>query len=281
MVTSMPKRCALYIRVSTCQQVDNGNSLVTQKVQLIQYARESGYTVCDIYCEGLSARNTKRPELQQLLADAADRRFDMVLVWAVDRISRSLADLIRLVERLRESDVDFVSITQEFDTSDPTGRLALHILGSFAQFERELLIERTKEGHLRRLHQSDWSCGPSPFGYRKENGKLIEVAEEARVVRQIFRLFLKLKSFIGVARELNRAGIQTRRGNAWSGNTVKEIVRNPVYAGANVYGRHKKGDTRLRPRDKWVVVPGMRKPLVRPETFDKAGALTQAIPRNP
>ena len=261
-------RCALYLRVSTDQQVD-GNSLTTQETQLLQYARARGYAVADIYVDaGLSGKDTNRPELQRMLADGERHRFDVVLVWAVDRISRSVPDLLRLIDTLREHGIDFAAVSQRLDTSDPAGLLTLHILGSFAQFERELLIERTKEGHLQRLLKADWSCGVVPFGYCKVDGKLVEVPEEAALVRRIFKLYLRLKSLRAVTTQLNKEGVQTRKGNHWHGNVVRGILVNPVYTGANVYGRHAKGDTRLKPREEWIVVPGMREPMVAQGTFE-------------
>ncbi len=216
----------------------------------------------------LSGKNTKRPELQRLLSDAMEQKFDIVLAWRLDRISRSLRDLIRLLWTLREASVEFAAIDQQFDTSDPAGMLTMHVLGSFAQFERELIIERSKQGHLRRLKRSDWSCGVVPLGYRKENGSLIDIPAEARLVRRIFQLYLKLSSLRAVANRLNGEGVNTRKGKAWSGNTVGYILSNPVYAGANVYGRHASGDTRLKDKAEWALVPNTRKPLVKPEVFE-------------
>jgi site-specific DNA recombinase len=259
--------------VSTEQQVD-GNSLATQKAQLLRYARDKGYAVTDIYVDaGLSGKDMNRPELQRLLGDAAKRRFDIVLVWKVDRISRSMKDFLGLIATLREHGVELAALDQQFDTSDPVGTLTLHMLGGFAQFEREMLVERTKEGHLHRLRRQDWSCGPVPFGYRKENGRLIEVPQEAAVVRRIFDLFLKLKRRRAVAMRLNEEGVKTRKGKLWTGNRVTDILLNPVYIGANAYGRHRRADARLRAKAEWTVVPGMRRPMVEPETFEKAQAL--------
>ena len=137
----------------------------------------------------------------------------------------------------------------------------------------EQMIERVREGHLRRLHDRDWSCGPPPFGYQKVGGKLVEVPGEAKVVRRIFELFLELKSRAGVARRLNEEGVRTRRGAKWHRNAVTYILKNPVYAGANVYGRFENGDTRLKDRDEWEVVQGMREPMVAVAIFGKAGEL--------
>ena len=267
MIAAKPHCCALYLRVSTGPQGE-GNSLITQKAQLLEYAKERGYSIADTYMDiGLSGKNTDRPELQRLLSDAMEQKFDIVLAWRLDRISRSLKDLIQLLWTLREANVEFAAIDQQFDTSDPAGMLTVHVLGSFAQFEREILVERTKQGHLRRLKKSDWSCGPVPLGYRKENGKLIEIPAEAKLVRRIFRLYLKLGSLRGVANDLNGDGIKTRKGRAWSGNTIGYVLRNPVYAGANVYGRHANGDARLKAKAEWSIVPNVRKPLVKSDVF--------------
>lgn len=272
----MTKRCALYLRVSTEQQVD-GNSLTTQKSLLLRHAKARGYAVADIYVDaGLSGMNMNRPELQRLIADAQRQRFDLVLAWKVDRVSRSVKDLLDLVAVLREHGVEFAAVDQQFDTSDPVGVLTLHILGSFAQFEREMLVERTKEGQMHRLHRQDWSCGPVPYGYRKENGCLVEVPEEAKVVRRMFEMFLQLKGRRVVALRLNDEGLRTRRGAFWTCATVTEILRNPVYTGANVYGRRRKNDFHLRDAQDWTVVDGMRDAMVAPDMFQTAQALIAA-----
>ncbi len=272
-----PTRCALYARVSTGPQVE-GSSLGTQRRQLMAYALARGYSVVDIYVDaGLSGKNMERPELQRLLADARARKFDVVLVARVDRISRSLTDLVRLVGVLREHGVEFTAVGQDFDTTDPLGLLTLHMLGSFAQFERELMVERVKEAHLSRLKARDWSCGPVPYGYRKVDGRLLERPEQAEVVRRIFRLYLEMRSYKGVARRLQQEGVHAPRGKKWYDITVKGILTNPVYAGCNVYGRHRHGDTRVRPREEWVVVPGMREAMVGPDTVLKAHAAVGAF----
>jgi site-specific DNA recombinase len=262
-------RAALYVRVSTDRQID-GNSLITQKAQLKRHCVTHGYEIVDVYIDaGFSGSNTKRPQLQRLLQDAAEGRMNLVLATRVDRVSRSMKDFLELISTLRDHGVGFTAIEQPFDTSDPSGVLAQSILGSFAQFERELLVERTKEGHLHRLKKGDWSCGPVAFGYRKEAGRLVEIPENASIVRRVFALFIELRSRRGVAVRFNDEGVKAPGGKLWSDSAVTSILRNPVYTGANVYGRHKKGDTRLRPREEWTVLPGMRKPMVEPETFQR------------
>lgn len=263
------KRCVFYLRVSTGLQVQ-GYSLAAQKTQLEQFAKQRNFILADIYRDaGLSGKHTHRPELQRLIKDAEAGQFDVVMVWAIDRISRNLVDLLDLVKRLRNCGVEFISISQDFDTTEPTGMLILHLLGSFAQFERELLVERVKESHMQRLQKSNWSCGPAPFGYRKENKGLIEVESEVKVVKHIFERYLQLKSIRGVTNELNSQSTLTRKGTVWFTNTVKGILKNPIYTGANVYGRYERGDTRLKSQSNWAIVPEMRAPIVELNAFNR------------
>ncbi len=266
-------RAGLYLRVSTTRQVD-GNSLTTQRAQLRRHAVLQGYDVADIYVDaGCSGKDMKRPQLQRMLTDARAGNLDLVLVTRIDRISRSMKDLLDVLSMLGDNGVKFTAVEQPFDTSDPAGVLAQSILGSFAQFEREMLVERTREGHLHRLKSGDWSCGPVPYGYRKVDGRLVEEPEKADVVRRIFDLYLELQSARGVALRFNEEGIKSPGGKFWGSNAVLSVLRNPVYMGANVYGRHKKGDTRLRPREEWTVIPGMREPMVDSDVFERAQAL--------
>ncbi len=273
-------RCALYLRVSTARQLA-GNSLATQESQLLRYVRARGYAVADLYVDaGQSGKNTDRPELQRMLDDARRRCFDVVLVWAVDRISRSLPDLLRLIDTLREHGVDFVAVSQDFDTSDPAGLLTVHILGSFAQFERELLVERIREGHRRRLHTRPFACGTPPYGYRREGGELVEDPDAAPLVRRIFRLYLEKKSARAVATQLNEEGVRARNGGLWRSHVLGNMLRNPVYAAANVHGRRVPGSS-FKPKEEWIVVPGMREPLVDPGVFGAAQELLQRDRRPP
>ena len=219
----------------------------------------------DLYRDaGLSGKNMERPELQRLLGDAREHRFDVVLVTKVDRISRSLQDLVKLLQALNEHAVDFAALDQDFDTGDPAGLLTFHVLGGFAQFERELMVQRVREAHLQRVKTRDWPCGPVAYGYRKVDGRLVEELKQAEVVRHIYRLYGEMRSYNGVARQLTEEGVPAPRGGKWSGETVRGILTNPVYAGCNVCGRHASGDARVRPREEWVVVPGMREAMVKP-----------------
>jgi DNA invertase Pin-like site-specific DNA recombinase len=140
--TNQTKRVGLYVRVSTSEQSSN-----MQLAELKEFAQARGWTVAGVYQDdGFSGKNTKRPELQRLLADASRRRFDAVLVWKLDRFARSLGDLIAMIQGLAEVGVDFVSLRDSLDLTTSQGRLMLHLLGAFAQFERDLIATRVQAG---------------------------------------------------------------------------------------------------------------------------------------
>ena len=145
-------KCAIYVRVSTDEQAKAGYSLAAQVDQIKSFIKNQGWAALDIYSDdGYSAKNRNRPALKRLLNDASEKRFDVVLAYKIDRLSRRLKDLIEIVEELSHYDVGFKSITELIDTTTPEGRLMFHQFGSFAQYERELIGQRTKMGSVTRI----------------------------------------------------------------------------------------------------------------------------------
>ena len=226
------KRCGLYIRVSTEMQTD-GNSLSTQETRLHRYVAQREWIVGKVFIEaGLSAKNTKRPALQQMLKWAKDGKIDVVLVDKVDRISRNLVDLLNLIGDLRIWGVAFVSASQSFDTSTSAGNLMLNVLGSVAQFEREIIGDRVRENMMERARKGLWCGGIVPFGYRvNAKTKALEVrAKEVERVKAIFAEFLRTRSLSGTCHKINSAGRVTRRGKAWSLVSIRRILSSPTYS---------------------------------------------------
>ena len=151
-------RCAIYIRVSTEEQAKGGYSLEAQEERLRFFARSQDWSVHKIFEDkGYSAKSLDRPAVKDLLCDAKLKRFDVILVYKLDRLSRKLKDLIEMVLKLNEYGVGIKSATESIDTTTPAGRLIFHQLGSFAQYERELISERTKFGMMKRLSQGLWN----------------------------------------------------------------------------------------------------------------------------
>src|SRR6186713_482940 len=212
-------RCAIYTRVSTDSGLDQEfNSLDAQYDAASAYIRSQAHARWSLlrtrYDDGgFSGGSTDRPALQRLLADVKARRVNVIVVYKVDRLTRSLADFAKLVELFDAHGVSFVSVTQQFNTTTSMGRLTLNILLSFAQFERELASERVRDKVAASRRKGKWTGGTVPLGYDAKNKKLTVNKSEAETVRTIFRLYLELKSFGRLVAELDRRGMVTKRRN--------------------------------------------------------------------
>ena len=193
-------RCAIYTRKSTDHNLDLAfNSLDAQREACEAYiksqAHEGWTLVPERFDDGaFSGASLDRPALQALLERVRARRIDIVVVYKVDRLTRSLADFAKLVELFDEHEVSFVSVTQSFNTTSSMGRLTLNVLLSFAQFEREVIGERVRDKIAASKRKGIWVGGPVPLGYRSVGKKLEIVPEEADLVRQIFADYLRLGS---------------------------------------------------------------------------------------
>jgi site-specific DNA recombinase len=242
-------RCAVYTRKSTEEGLDQEfNSLDAQREAAeayIQSQRSEGWTLLpDRYDDGgCTGANVDRPALQRLLQDVGTRRVDVVVVYKVDRLSRSLLDFARLMEVFEAHDVSFVSVTQQFNTATSVGRLMLNVLLSFAQFEREIIGERTRDKIAAARRRGKWTGGVPVLGYdvAPEGGRLVVNAEEAERVRAIFDLYLEHRGLIPVVEELARRGWRNKRyvtregkprgGGSFTKTTLHSLLRNPLYAG--------------------------------------------------
>ena len=234
-------RAAIYTRVSTPGQAEEGESLEMQKERLVSYAKAQGWKVVKVYEDGgYSGGTTKRPGFQQMVADARLKKFDVLLVYKIDRLSRSILDFHTTMKMLQDSGVSFVSLTQNFGTSTSMGRLMLAILVDFANFEREINIDRARDSYLNRLSHG-YHSGRTPFGYvRKEGNILVKNAEQAQVVKEIFSLAYQGISTRTIAEKFH----MTR-------DRVKSILDNPVYTGY-VSPRSDKHGHRVKDPSQWV-----------------------------
>src|SRR5665648_162677 len=194
-------RCAIYTRVSTDHGLDQEfNSLDAQYDAASAYIKSqahAGWTLIRSRYDdgGYSGGSTDRPDLQRLLDDIRSRKIDIIVVYKVDRLTRSLADFAKLVELFDAHDVSFVSVTQSFNTTSSMGRLTLNVLLSFAQFEREVIGERVRDKIAASKRKGIWVGGPVPLGYRVIDKKLVVVPEEAEAVRIIFTRSLEPVSY--------------------------------------------------------------------------------------
>jgi DNA invertase Pin-like site-specific DNA recombinase len=240
-------RCAIYTRVSSDQGLEQDfNSLQAQREAAEAYiksqAHEGWRLRRDHYDDGgFSGGSMERPALRQLLADVMAGHIDIVVVYKVDRLTRSLADFAKLVEMFDTHKVSFVSVTQSFNTTSSMGRLTLNVLLSFAQFEREVTGERIRDKIAASKKRGIWMGGVVPLGYKVESRKLIVDQAEAETVRFIFRRYLELQSLPALQRELLDQGIKTRRRALTSGRTIgnvaftngplSHILKNRLYLG--------------------------------------------------
>ena len=228
-------RCAIYTRVSTDERLDmEFNSLDAQREAALAYIAsqkgEGWILVGDHYDDGgFSGGSMDRPALQRLLRDVESGRMDVIVVYKVDRLSRSLTDFARIVEVFEKNKASFVSLTQQFNTTTSMGRLTLNILLSFAQFEREVIGERIRDKFAASRARGMWMGGTPPLGYDVRDRKLVVNDVEAELVRLIFARFLQVGSATKLAQELRRAGHTTK---SWTTQDGKHRPGKPIDKGA-------------------------------------------------
>src|SRR3954466_11395592 len=216
MKPAKPVRCAIYTRVSTDAGLEQDfNSLDAQHEASQAYIRSqahAGWTPLRAKYDdgGFSGGNTNRPALQRLLDDIQAGKVDVIVVYKVDRLTRSLADFAKLVELFDKHNVSFVSVTQQFNTTTSMGRLTLNVLLSFAQFEREVTSERIRDKIAASKRKGLWVGGKTPLGYEVRDRKVVVVELDAERVRTVFRLYLKLGSIQKLLGELRKRGIVTK-----------------------------------------------------------------------
>jgi DNA invertase Pin-like site-specific DNA recombinase len=244
-------RCAIYTRVSTDERLDmEFNSLDAQREAALSYIQsqkhEGWILVGDRYDDGgFSGGTMERPALQRLLRDVEHGVVDLVVVYKVDRLSRSLTDFAGIVEIFERHSVSFVSVTQQFNTTTSMGRLTLNILLSFAQFEREVIGERIRDKFAASRRKGMWMGGTPPLGYDVVERKLVVNETEADLVRLIFRRFPRIGSVTKLARELRCAGHTTkcwttqdgkhRRGKPIDKGALYKVLNNRTYLGQAVH----------------------------------------------
>jgi len=241
--------CAIYTRVSTTEGLaQEFTSLDNQRESAesyIQSQKSEGWSaLAERYDDpGYTGANTERPALQKLMADIKKGGINCVVVYKVDRLSRSLLDFTQLLEFFEQNNVTFVSVTQAFNTNTSMGRLTLNILLSFAQFEREIISERTRDKMAASKKRGKWVGGRPPLGYDidKIKRKLVVNPKEAEIVKEIFDLYLEKRSLLSVAVALNKNNRMTKSyatlegrksgGVKFKSTSIQSIVKNPFYIG--------------------------------------------------
>ena len=254
------KRVALYIRVSTARQDQEGYSIPLQKERLIAYCKAKGWVVAGMFVDpGHSGSTMDRPGLVNLMEGIDAGKYDVVLVYKLDRLSRSQKDTLYLIEDVfMANDVDFVSMQESFDTGSIYGRAMVGVLSVFSQMERETITERTMMGRAGRAEEGLWhGGGTDPIGYDYIDGELVVNVAEAEQVRMVYGFYAEGHSVTEISRRMD--GYRTKHGDWSHTSTVGNVLDNPLYAGtvhfdgATGRGRHtaivdKATDSRVKAR---------------------------------
>lgn len=250
-------KVAIYVRVSTTNQAEEGYSIEEQKDKLSSYCNIKDWSIYNIYTDGgFSGSNTERPALEKLIKDAKKKKFDTVLVYKLDRLSRSQKDTLYLIEEVFiKNGIEFLSLQENFDTSTPFGKAMIGLLAVFAQLEREQIKERMQLGRVGRAKAGKsmmWSRVAYGYTYHKGTGEMTINEPEAIVVREIFQSYLGGMSITKLRDKINE---EYPKNPSWSYRIIRQILANPVYCGYNQY----KGD----------IYKGNHKPIISKENYDR------------
>ncbi|MDP9412613.1 MAG: recombinase family protein [Pseudomonadota bacterium] len=265
-------RCAIYTRKSTEDGLEQEfNSLDAQREACAAYVlsqRHEGWVLVPGFYDdgGFSGGSMERPGLRALLQEVAANRIDVIVVYKVDRLTRSLADFAKIVEILDAADASFVSVTQAFNTTTSMGRLTLNVLLSFAQFEREVTGERIRDKIAASKKKGMWMGGVVPLGYEVNDRKLVVNEKEAEQVRHIFERYLALGTVVALQEELAARGVLSKRRISASGRqtgganfthgALSHLIQNRIYVGeVHHRGQHYAGE---------------HPPIINPELFERA-----------
>jgi len=297
-------KAGIYVRVSTLMQIDK-ESLRFQEERLRQYCKSQEYSIYKVYKEeGVSAKDTNRPKLAELLQDIREKKLQVVLVTKLDRISRSLRDSIELFRFFQDQECRFISITQNIDTTGAVGRFILNVLAAIAQVEIEIDSERSSEHMHHRAAAGKWNGGPICYGFttrerlckelkalgKKDSEALRKASEvcpepkrlyldgnEVPVVRKMYDYYLKFKSLRRATHLLNKDDLRTRKGKPWATPSVARILSNPTYIGKTWYGKRKSdivtGKLKKISPEKWKIVKGEHEGIITEEIYNKVQKL--------
>jgi site-specific DNA recombinase len=264
-------RAVIYTRVSTEEQAKEGFSLDAQREKCRKYVELNEWDFVGEYKDdGYSAKDLNRPAMQKLLRDVEKKAFDLIIIYRLDRMVRSVPDLHNLIERFDQNGVKFVSVTEHFDTTTATGRLFINIIAALAQWERENLSERVKMGMEQKILKGDRIGSHPPYGYDfDENYNLIVNSVEARILQRIYNEYLTT-GVHGIAIQLNKESIRTKQGKTWTDAAIAYIVSNPTYIGKNRWKyRSMVNGKRMVTKDDIITSDASHEPIITEDLFEE------------
>lgn len=277
------KTIAIYVRVSTEEQAEEGFSIQAQLETLRQYAKKEGYHIYKEYKdEGISGKAVdNRPGLKQMREDAKKGLFQQVTVWKINRISRKQLDLLMIVDELKKHGVAFRSYTEQFETETPMGQFALQMMGAVAELERNQIVDNVKMGMKQRARQGKWNGGVV-LGYdvvevkgsnqrKRKETKLAVNEKEANLVRRIFEYYANGKGLKAITNELNHLGYKSKHGRPFSVNTIKTILSNPLYTGKIRFNKQEDWNIKRRKgsNNNPIIAEGEHEAIITDELWDQ------------
>jgi site-specific DNA recombinase len=272
------KKAVIYARVSTEEQANEGFSIQAQLSELYRQAELLNLEVIKEYIdEGVSGKSiVGRPEMKKLLADARQRKFDIVLVYKLDRVSRKLKDALEISDELEHNNVQLMSLQENFDTTTPMGKMVFQMISSFAELERNTIVGRVKMGMTERAKQGKWNGGLC-LGYSSINKQLVINEQEALIVKEVFNLAEQGLGLKAIARRINENGYKTKRGRLFSTNGIKQILDNPMYIGKIRFNQVENWNEKRRrgKNENFILADGEHEPIITQEQWDKVQNIRQ------
>lgn len=269
-------RAAIYIRVSTEEQKNNF-SLKAQESIIREYAERKGIEVFDVYCDdGYSGKDYNRPEVQRLFRDLNDDKFDVILVWKVDRLSRNNTDVLTFIDKhLTPSNKKLVITSIDIDSSTTTGYMFISLLSTFARYERATIIDRVNSGMQKRAEEGLWNGG-KVFGYDNVMKKLVVNETESKIVEEIYTFRAEGMGYKSIVNTLNERGEKTKNKKSFSIPGVKLILENPVYIGKIKWGKYREWNAKRRNgKTEPTYVDGIHEPIITLDLWEKVQKINQ------
>lgn len=278
-------KVAIYTRVSTKEQAEEGYSIDEQERLLVQFCNNNGYEIFKCYSDkGISGKNIKaRPALQELMEDAEDKQFSLVITWKINRLSRSVKDILNIMDLFEKNGIAYKSYTEPYDNSTPAGKMLFQVMATVGEFERNTIAENVKMGAMARAREGKWCGGSRPFGYdlipvysgKKRDSKLKINPTEAEIVKMIFDYHNKGWGYKKIVNELNHRGFKTKRGNEFHIAGIREILMNPVYLGKIRYNLRQDWNNKRRAgtNPNPIIADGIHEPIICEDTWNKTQTL--------
>lgn len=289
-IDKVKKRIAIYCRVSTIEQAEEGYSIDEQERLLTEWCSKMDYIVTKYYSDrGISGKDIKhRPALKELLKDAEEKKFDMVISWKINRISRRLSDVLKIVDIFEKNNITFKSYSEPFETDTPAGKMQFQMMALIGEFERGTIAQNVKMGMCAKARAGEW-CGGRVLGYdlvpiddiqtgKRRKTKLIINEKEAEVVRIIFNEYANGKGYKAITNKINKLGYKTKKGNNFSVGSIKDILTNPVYIGKVRYNVRQNWSEKRRRNINTnpIITDGIHDSIIKESLWDKVQAILES-----